>query len=381
MERVENLVRLALTPGVGPVTVNRLLKAFGNSDALLGASEESLCAVEGIRKNQVMAVLQAGDSDPRPELDLAAQHNVNIIAYDDPAYPAQLKEIYDPPFLLYCRGELKPEDCIGIGMVGTRRSSRYGAEQAERFGGLLARSGFSVISGLARGIDSFAHKGCLSCGGRTLAVIGCGLCHMYPEENRDLAAEIAGNGAVISEFTMETLPSRENFPRRNRIIAGLSLGILVVEAPTRSGALITARHAYEMGRSVMAIPGHISQEMAEGCNKLIRDGATLIRNMDDILDELGPVAEEIRKSMPVPVEAPKKTPLDESDSESKAKVELGNREQQILEILSDSPVHIDKICNEMGLPVHQISATLMVLELKRQVSQQPGKFFVKIGRS
>jgi DNA processing protein len=375
MEQVENLVRLALAPGIGCVTVNRLLRHFGDSDRVLGAAESELKGVEGVTANHVKGVLAAGKIDPRPELELAARHGVSLIAFDDPAYPAHLRSTYDPPFILYVRGELKPADNLSLALVGTRRASNYGHEQAERFGSLLARAGFTVVSGLARGIDSYAHRGALAARGRTLAVVGCGLAHMYPEENRDLAAEIAGHGAVISEFPMDVGPARENFPRRNRIIAGLSLGVLVVEAPERSGALITARFAGEMNREIFAIPGRIDQLNATGCHRLIREGATLVRNLEDILSELGPMSDaaakavsEQEKSKPAPVRG-----------NSFSNIKPVDNEELILSRLDHEPVHIDEICAATGLPVSTVSATLMIMEIKQQVQQKPGKFFLRRG--
>lgn len=376
MERVENLIRLLLARGVGAVTIHRLLQHFGNADAVLGANESQWQAVAGVKKQHISGLHEAVDIDPRPELQKAADAGVTVIAYDDPQYPAPLREIYDPPCLLYVRGETLPSDAVGTAIVGTRRASRYGREQAERFGGQLARTGFCVVSGLARGIDTFAHRGALSAGGRTIAVIGCGMSHMYPPENRDLATEIAGQGAVITEFPMDTQPEASNFPRRNRIIAGLSLGVLVVEAPTRSGALITARLATEMGREVFAIPGRIDQDVSSGCHAILRDGATLVRNIDDILAEYGPVADSIAGGLKTSasrstVEDAENTPLPHPADDKEAK---------ILAALSSEPTHIDHVCAATGLPVHQVSSTLMMLELKRQVRQEPGKFFVRISR-
>ena len=373
MERVENLIKLSMVPGLGCVSINRLLRHFGNSDAVLGASEAELSAVEGIGGKKANLVLQAANYDPRPELELAADNKVKVISYDDPAYPKILRETYDPPIMLYVKGELKHVDGVAFGVVGTRRASRYGREQAERFGGLLARAGFTVVSGLARGIDSFAHRGCLAAGGRTLAVVGCGLCHFYPEENRDLAAEIATSGAVISEFPMEMGPTRENFPRRNRIIAGLSLGTLVVEAPNRSGAMITARHAMEMNRDVFAIPGHVDQENTTGCHRLIRDGAALTRGIDDILEVVGVTAELAAKAAHAKAPTkPDETPVATAPTSS----QLNDREQKIVGALSAEPMYVDTLCEMLNLPVNQVSATLMILEIKQKVKQLPGKFFI-----
>jgi len=369
MECIEHLVRLALTPGIGPLSVKRLIGHFGNTDRIFGASEADLAAVEGIGPKQIAATRTAAHVDPRPELDRAAAAGVTLLAHSDPAYPELLRETYDPPFLLYVRGELKPRDALAVGVVGTRRASPYAREQAERFGGMLARSGLTVVSGLARGVDSCAHRGALDAAGRTLAIIGCGLNHMYPAENRDLAAEIACHGAVISEFPMDTEPARENFPRRNRIIAGLCLGVLVVEAPERSGALITARQAVEMNREVFAIPGRIDHENTAGCHALIREGATLVRDVDDVLAQIGPLPDRVGVQAALP--------LAEPSSGAGNAVDAQGVERRILDALEHDPVHIDALCAATGLPVEKISAALMILELKRVVRQHPGKFFSK----
>ena len=394
VERAENLVRLLLAPGVGCVTVNRLLRAFGTSEIILGKSERELAAVPGVNKTQVKGVLEAARIDPRPEMELAASEGVRLLAYDDPAFPVALLEADDPPFLLYVKGALAPGDGRGIGIVGTRAASRYGREQAERFGAGLARTGLTVISGLARGIDTHAHRGALAVGGRTVAVVGCGLSHVYPPENRDLLAEVAVSAAVISEFSMDTAPARDTFPRRNRIIAGMSQGVLVVEAPERSGALITARQALEMGREVFAIPGRIDEEVASGCHRLIREGAVLVRSVEDILcelraqtpDEEPPTNQGLLFCDPAPAagvsparkavisdasagnELPRREPMDGGS----------DREVQVLAALGAETEHIDNLCARLNMPVGELSATLMILELKGRVRQTPGKFFQRL---
>lgn len=376
MERVENLVRLILARGIGAVTINRLMERFGDAAGILGASESEIKRVDGVTSRHAKAVREAREIDPRPEVDQAAEAGVKLIAYDDPSYPKALKQIHDPPPLLYVRGSLEPDDAVAAAIVGTRRASRYGREQAEYFGTALARTGVVVVSGLARGIDTCAHRGCLAAGGRTLAVIGCGLARMYPPENRDLAVEIAGQGAVISEFPMNTKPDSSNFPRRNRIIAGLSLGVIVIEAPERSGALITARQAAEAGREVFALPGRIDQESSAGCHYLIRNGAVLVRKIDDVLEEFGELASHLNAEpdATAPLRDRKATV---SSGKADAVPEATDQESVILGALSGDAVHIDQVCASTGLPVHQVSATLMMLELKRQVRQEPGKFFVR----
>lgn len=397
MERIENLLRFSLTPGVGPVTVHRLLAVFGDADRILGATEEEIRAVPQLRASAVKAVLEARDTDPRPELERVADAGIDMVAYDDPLFPAPLRAADAPPYLLYVRGTLHPADALAVGIVGTRQCSRYGRDQAERFGADLGRAGYTVVSGLARGIDSHAHRGALVAGARTIAVVGNGLGHMYPPENRELAIEIAQAGAVVSEFSMETLPSRETFPRRNRIIAGWSLGVLVVEAPMRSGALITARQSAEMGRDVFAIPGRIDQDVADGCHKLIREGAVLVRNLQDILDEIArPQAQPFASSAPprnressAPPSAktgkgkpdaptPPKTPTPAPpprQPESQSAIEA-----RILDLIRNESMHIDRIATESGYPIAETSATLMILEIKGQIRQEPGKFFIALRR-
>ncbi len=384
MERIENLVRLTLAEGIGPVTISRLLERFGNIDMVFGAGDDELLSVERVRRSHVRAIREAEGIDPRPEIEAALDMGVSLVAYDDPAYPEALRATYDPPVMLYVRGEIRPDDNIGIAVVGTRRASHYGREQAERFGVLLGRAGFTVVSGLARGVDSFAHRGALESGGRTFAILGSGLKHVYPAENRDLAAEISSQGAVISEFPLDMQPTRENFPRRNRIVAGMSLGVLVIEAPERSGALITARLAAEMSRELFVVPGRIDHDNAAGCHRLIREGAVLVRNLDDIMQELGPVPDELAARVR---EGASLAPAF-ADNANGGKSEMPNvtgsaaaatgAEARILSALDREPIHIDHICASTGLPVSKVSSALMMLELKRMVQQQPGKFFVRV---
>ncbi len=368
MERIENLLRLKLAGGIGNTLARRLLDTFGSVETIFGASEKELASVSGMNATRLQALRRVPEMDPRPELERAAEAGVTLLAIDDPAYPQALKQTFDPPFLLYVKGEIKPADSRAVGMVGTRRASRYGLDQAQRIAADLGRAGMTVISGLARGIDSSAHRGALAARGRTLAVLGCGLGKVYPPENRDLAAEIVNRGAVLSEFMLEESPRREYFPQRNRIIAGLSLGVLVVEAPSRSGALITARQATEMGREVFVMPGRIDVDQAEGCHQLIREGALLIRGAGDILEELR--QPQTQATLPFRPAA-----AAESPPPANPETNLNEKEHLIYGALDGEPVHIDELCVRTDLPVHEISATLMILELRRLVRQHPGKFF------
>lgn len=370
LEKIENLIRFALTKNIGTITMNRLLHHFGSSDNILGASEEELKAVKGIRANQINAVLTAEKVDPRRELELAAENDVKIIAYDDPMFPKSLLYSPDPPYMLYVKGSIKLQDVKSIGVVGTRHASRYGRDQAEAFGRDLAQAGYTVVSGLARGVDTFAHRGALTVNGRTIAVVGAGLLHVYPPENRDLLSEIASTAAVISEFPMDTTPTRNTFPRRNRIIAGMSLGILVIEAPARSGALITAKQALEMGREVFALPGMVDQEQSKGCHNLIRDGAVLVTDVRDIISEIGDgkTCGSQKGFKPSAVR----------NEVSLQRNEVDTKESLLLKSLSRGSLHIDELCAELNMAVAEVSSSLMILELRGLVASEPGAFYRKI---
>ncbi len=291
-ELTENLIRLKSVPGVGNITAWRLLRHFGDGDRVFGATVGELTAVKGVSPALAQRILAAGDADPRQEIEKAVEAGITIIPYDDAGYPKPLAFIPDPPLLLYVRGKLQECDQVAVGMVGTRAVSPYGRENALEMASVLARGGYTIVSGLALGVDTFSHIGAMNAGGRTIGVLGCGFDHMYPPQNRDLALEMTRSGAVVSEFSMATPPSRETFPMRNRIIAGLSLGVLVVEAPLRSGALITARLANDFGRTVFALPGRVGDVRSEGCNKLIRDGAVMVTSIDDVIKELNPALRE-----------------------------------------------------------------------------------------
>jgi DNA processing protein len=292
---IEHL-RWSLTEQVGPITFGRLIEHFGSAQAALGAGVHQLQAIEGIGAPTAEAIAQSRDRvDVVQEIALAARHNVRIICRDDEEYPVPLRHTADPPICLYVRGRIEPADAVSIAVVGARRGTLYGREQAHRFGYQLAQRGMTIISGLARGVDGESHKGALAAGGRTLAVLGNGLATIYPPEHRELADRIVENGALISELPMATAPDSSNFLPRNRLIAGLSLGVLVVEAARRSGALSTAARASEYNREVFAVPGRVDSEYSAGTNAVIRDQhAKLVTCADDILDELGEVGESLR---------------------------------------------------------------------------------------
>ena len=292
-----------------------------------------------------------------------------LVTFADTAYPDLLRWLPDPPPVLYVRGELLPEDRLAIAAVGSRRPSRYGQLMARRFGAELAAHGFTVVSGLARGIDSLAHQGALQAGGRTIAVLGCGVNRIYPAEHRRLYDAICDQGAVVSEFAFDTKPDRWNFPRRNRIISGLSLGVLVLEASDRSGSLHTAHHAVEQGREVFAVPGRIDAESSRGTHRLIQGGAKLVTGISDILDEL---PEAVRTS------ALQQHAAAQASAEAEPPPDLSPQEVRVLGLLSGEESHIEAVIHASQLPAHLVASILATLELRGVVRQFPGKFFARI---
>jgi DNA processing protein len=275
-----------------------------------------------------------------------------------------LREIHDPPALLFVRGHLVPEDALSIAIVGTRHCSHYGRQTAERLAAGLARAGLTVVSGLARGIDAAAHQGALKAGGRTLAVLGSGVLNVYPPEHVNLAEQVAAAGAVISENPPMSEPMTGTFPQRNRVITGISLGVIVVEAGDRSGALISARHAMEQGREVFAVPGRVDSRTSRGCHQLIRDGAKLVETVEDVLDELGPLVEAAPQADGRVIHHP-------------AELQLNDQERLVLEAIDTEPTSIDKVAATSGLPIQRVLATLSVLEMRRLVHRVSGNLVLR----
>lgn len=366
-------LRWSLTPEVGPVRFGRILEMFGSAGAALGAGAGRLAQIEGIGHETAQRIASERDRvDVAPELELAAVHGVRIVCSADPGYPVGLRHIPDPPICVYVRGRIEAEDAVAIGIVGSRRCTHYGREQAYRFGYQLASAGVTVVSGLARGVDSESHKGAMTAGGRTLAVLGNGLAMVYPPENAELAERIAsGRGAVLSELPMTTSPNSSNFLPRNRLIAGLSLGVLVVEAAQRSGSLTTARLAAEYDREVFAVPGRVDNEYAHGANRLIRDQhAKLVMSVEDILSELG----EVGEALGVTQEAETTT------SNTSATTGLGEEERAVLAVLQGEAVSIERIAEATGQNAARIAAALVGLQLRGLARQLPGNTFVRAGK-
>jgi DNA processing protein len=358
-------VRLSLISGVGPRLRKALLEEFGTAAAVLSAAPSDLRRVQGIGPELTRRIAVAReDIDVQAELDLCAANGIAILSECDPAYPRALREIHDPPGILFVRGEILPQDALAVAIVGSRHATHYGLAQAERLAGGLARAGLTIISGLARGIDAAAHRGALAAGGRTLAVLGSGVLNMYPPEHAALADEVAAHGAVISESPPRSPPLSGAFPQRNRIISGMSLGVLVVEASMRSGALISARHAMEQGREVFAVPGRVDNRMSHGCHRLIRDGAKLVETVDDVLEELGPLVAPAQSAGGDAVHHP-------------AELLLNELEQQVLATIASEPITIDAVLAASQLPAPQVLATISVLEMRRLIRRLSGNLIVR----
>ncbi|MFH1238649.1 MAG: DNA-processing protein DprA [bacterium] len=361
----KNWLSLNLVPGIGPGKMQNLIARFGSPDKVFEASRDELLAVESIDKLTAEAILgHKTRVNLDRELELIDKHGIKIVTIQDGEYPLSLKFIFDPPLLLYVKGTLIPEDNIAVAMVGARRGTAYGKTVTEKLSGELAKKGITVISGLARGVDTWAHRGALAKGGRTIAVLGSGLGVIYPPENKSLAENIAGQGAVVSEFPMMTIPDRGNFPRRNRLISGLSLGTVVVEAAEESGALITAGYALEQGREVFAVPGNIYSNYSRGTHKLIRQGAKLTANVEDIIEEI----ESLRQMCLMA----QKEPLGVSEE-----AVLTPEEQQVYATMTSDPLYIDQISDNSKININLLASVLVALEMKGRIKQLSGKRFMK----
>ncbi len=356
MDRLESFIALNLTNKIGGIRLKSLLEKFGSPERIFKASKKGLESIKGIGPLVSDEIVNFEKKyDLKKEFDLIKEHNIEILTIENSEYPSLLKEIYDPPIVLYIKGELKKSETI-VAIVGSRHASIYGLNTAESLAFQLGLNGITIVSGMARGIDSASHRGALKSGGRTVAVLGSGLLDIYPIENKRLAEEISMNGAVVSEFPMEYPPFRQNFPRRNRVISGLSLGVVVVEAAKDSGALITADFALEQGRTVFAVPGKVDSVTSFGTNRLLKQGARLVESAEDILEELG---------------------LDRKQRDTKkTPIKLKEDELSIYNTLSSEPLHIDQLTEISKRPVQEVLKILLKLEMKRLVRQLPGKEFV-----
>jgi DNA processing protein len=356
-------VHLACVQGIGGRTHRMLLAAFGSPAAVFAASSAALQRVDGVGVKIAASIRENADGRFADEtLRLCERENVQIILEGDPDYPRLLGTIPDPPPILFVRGSFAPGDALSVAIVGSRHANTYGRRITEQLAGGLARAGYTVTSGLARGIDAAAHCGAIAAGGRTIAVLGSGVLNIYPPEHDQLALEVIAHGALISESPPLASPHAGAFPQRNRIVAGLSLGTVVVQAADRSGALITARLAGEQGREVFAVPGPVDCRLSKGSHGLIRDGAKLVGSVDDILEELGPLFEPVKL---------------ESGREVASPAELGleGLERTVFDCVSAggaAGVAIDAVVDGSGLAASQVLATIAVLEMRRLVRRLPG---------
>ncbi len=346
-------------PGVGSKRISRLLDAFGTLETAWGASAPALRKA-GLGSKTVESILKV-----RSTFDLDRAYGtlqalgIELFTFISPHYPEGLKQIASPPAFLFIKGELRTQDSNAVGVVGTRQASRYGKAAAEKFVGALAAMGVTIISGLARGIDSIAHRSAIEAGGRTIAVLGSGIDRVYPAEHRRLAADICNQGALISEYPPGSAPEAQHFPARNRIIAGLSKGVVVIEAAERSGALITAGFAAEQGRDVFALPGDIHRKTSRGTNRLIQDGAHPLLEVNDVIEVLGLEARAY----------PEGTPRVEG---------VDNTQHTLLALLGDEPAHIDVLFQQSGLPIQEIQAALSLLEIQGSIKHLGGMHYLRV---
>lgn len=365
MTRTEAFLALNLLPQIGPVRVRKLLQRFGSPERALSAKSSEIAQIDGFGSDRAAAVAEwESHIDLSGELRKIRERGLTLLTQEDALYPPLLREIHDPPVLLYVWGQLTQRDHHAIGIVGSRHATHYGLNATKKLGFQLAYAGYTVISGLARGIDTAAHEAALAAKGRTVAIIGSGIGRLYPPENQALAERIAQNGAVISEYPIDRIADKQTFPYRNRVVSGWSCGLVVVEAPLRSGSLITAQQAAEQGRTVYAVPGPIDKPTSAGCHRLIQQGAKLIMDGADVLDDLMTL-------FPTAPSAPKV-------EEPKPTAPLTLDEEILYRCIGSDEAHIDDITSTSGLTAATVSATLMRLEMKRLIRALPGRRYVRL---
>jgi len=364
MSKLEAFIQLNLTQYIGNIRLKVLLDNFGSVKNIFSASKSELMKVEGIDSRIAEAILGVSKSQLEDELRMITQGKIGVITINQSEYPEDLVNIYSPPILLYVKGKLLEQDRNAVAIVGSRRASYYGLSIAEELAYKLASMGVTIVSGMARGIDTASHRGALKAGGRTIAVLGSGLANIYPPENVKLSERIAKKGAVITEFPMNVAPHKQNFPKRNRIISGLSLGVVVVEAAKRSGSLITADLALEQGREVFAIPGRVKSTTSIGTHNLIKQGAKLVANVEDILEELN-----LNLSF--------KENLLEQKNNKQVSI-LKKEEKKVFSFLTDEPFYLDKLADITNISVSKLSGILLRLQIKGLIKEFPGKRYLKI---
>lgn len=362
MQDREAYILLNMIEGLGPVSVRRLVDALGSPRAILEASEEDLQKAKGVGEKVALKIVVQRDSlDLEHELEKISEIGARIITPMDDEYPAVLKTIHNPPLALYVLGRIEPCDAKAIAIVGSRATSQYGLNAADRLAYQLVKTGFTVLSGLARGTDTAAHSGALKGGGRTIAVLGGALDCLYPPENAGLAERIAKSGAVISEYPMGRQADRMTFPYRNRIVSGMSMGVLVTESAVKGGSMHTADAAMEQGRTVFALPGRIDTPGARGPHKLIKNGAKLVESLDDILEEYEFLIPEAERQAP------------QSLAAARPEVPLSDDEAKIVELLWQEPMDVDSLIRATDVKSHELSGLLLGLEMKRVIRMLPGR--------
>ncbi|NWF52454.1 MAG: DNA-protecting protein DprA [Nitrospirae bacterium] len=358
MNNLKYWVALSELEDIGPVLSKKLLSIFKTPERIFKAEMSDLLSVEGIGINRARNIKGFPNwKNVDKHLKVLEERDIKVVDIDSPSYPEMLKQIEDAPVVLYVKGEIKKEDRYAIAIIGSRKPTPYGISVAENISEELASMGFTIVSGMARGIDAISHKGALRAGGRTIAVLGSGIDIPYPAENKCMMDKIVTSGYIVSEFPPGTPPDKENFPRRNRIISGLSFGVLVIEATSDSGSLITAGYALEQGREVFAIPGNITSPASAGTNELLKKGAILTRYAEDIISELAPVLKGFIRSR------------------QKDKIEITDEEKKVCNYLTGEPKHIDNISRESGLPTSKVLEILLRLELKGLIRQITGNRF------
>ncbi len=357
---------LNLIEGIGPVRARQLLEHFGEPPAILSASASQLQRVAGIGPETAAAIADwEKDIDLKGELERIEKFGCHIVIQSDENYPDLLKQIYDPPIVLYVKGDLTAKDKNAVAVVGSRMTTHYGVETARKLAFQLAYIGVTVVSGGARGIDSAAHQGALHSKGRTIAVLGTGINIVFPAENKELFERIAAQGAVVTQFPFNRKADKQSFPIRNRLVAGMTLGTVVVEANLTSGALITARMAADNGRQVFAVPGRIDSPRSKGCHELIKNGAKLCEGAEDILSEFEYLFPTNNR------------PSVLKEGSAMPTFTLSDNEQGVYDTLSEDESAIDEVIRRSGLPPSAVSVALLGLEMKRLIRQLPGKLFVK----
>jgi DNA processing protein len=368
MDSREALVALNMVEGIGPIRVRSLLDHFGDAPAILRASRAQLLQVQNIGADTAEAIATWEKKvDLSGELQRIKDYGCQILTQTDETYPELLRQIYDPPVVLYMKGALATKDKNAVAMVGSRQTTHYGLEVARKLGYQLAYVGVTVVSGGARGIDTAAHQGALSAKGRTVAVLGTGINIIFPPENVELYERIAANGAVITQFPFNRPADKQSFPIRNRIVAGMTLGTVVVEANLTSGALITSNFATEYGRQVFAVPGRIDSPRSKGCHELIKKGAKLCEGVEDILTEFEYLFPASNR------------PLELGENGVLPALDLSENEQKVFAVMDKEERNVDEVIRESGLPSSAVSVALFSLEMKHLVRQLPGKMFVRNG--